>query len=148
MALEEHLQLLLLLLPLLLSLGATAAGDQQTRCCCSLAVQAKELLQGGRSNDEGDGKLVGDLLWPETSSTEKVAATAASIWSGKPRNWIGAGEEGQNKGLVFLANVSSAWLFVGGRNPILLLLLASQQPVVPVCHLLLSGSVQCEHSYK
>ena len=84
MALEEHLQLMLLLLPLLLSLGAAR---QETRwpCCRRLAVEVvkeQQILQEGRS-DEGEGKVVGDdLLGPETSSREEVvAATAASIRS-------------------------------------------------------------------
>jgi len=83
-ALEEHLQLMLLLLPLLLSLGA-ARQEARWPCCCRLAVEVvkeQQLLQEGRS-DEGEGKVVGDdLLGPETSSREEVvAATAASIRS-------------------------------------------------------------------
>ena len=85
MALEEHLQLMLLLLPLLLSLGAARQEARWPCCCCRLAVEVvkeQQLLQEGRS-DEGEGKVVGDdLLGPETSSREEVvAATAASIRS-------------------------------------------------------------------
>jgi len=106
-ALEKHLQLMLLLLPLLPSLGATRC------CCCRLAVvevvmEQQIFLQGGRSN-EGEGKVVGDdrLRGPETSSREQVAATAASMV-----------RAGTGKGMYRSRRRRASWglVFVPGQN--------------------------------